>query len=226
MEQLPGLRRTRSRPRLLLFLARRSLLGSRGTFVLLVIAIAAGAGFQIPNAANLAGFAGAVLDDGLTRGGGDIRVEPRDAPRFDDGATEAARIAALTGAESATPILVYAGAVGHAGRFLGTPIYGIQLDARHVPFHLTTGALLARRRQGHPARQRAGDPARRRHRRPGRRARGVRAGADTALGEDNVGRFTMTVRGIVTGTSGGYRFAFVDRGFLAAQAGFPRRRLR
>jgi len=221
MEQVPGLRRTRSRPRLLLFLARRSLLGSRGTFALLVIAIAAGAGLQIPNAANLAGFAEAILDDGLTRGAGDIRVEPRDAPRFDDGATEAARIAALTGAESATPILVYAGAVGHGGRFLGTPVYGIEFGAPHVPFHLTAGALLAPgdgtgvvlgSALATRLKVAIGDPV---------DVRAVFGPAEAALGEDNVGRFTMTVRGIVAGTAGGYRYAFVDRGFLAAQAGFP-----
>jgi ABC-type lipoprotein release transport system permease subunit len=45
--------------------------------------------------------------------------------------------------------------------------------------------------------------------------------ADKTLGESNLGRFTMTVRGTVTGMAGAYRFAFVDRAWLGDQAGVP-----
>jgi lipoprotein-releasing system permease protein len=213
------LRRSRASVRLLVFLARQSLLGGKLTFVLLVIAIAAGAGFQIANTANLAGFADAMLEDGLTRGAGDIRVESRDKPRFADGAAEAQRIGALVGARAATPILVYPGAVGKAGRFLGAPIYGFELASELPPFHLTSGTMLTpgddqgvllgssiAARLG----VRVGDPV---------ELRVIFGPADAALGEDNVGRFTMTVRGIVAGSGGGYRFAFVERRFLGDQAG-------
>src|SRR6187402_3958190 len=116
----------RARARLLLFLARRSLASSRLTLVLLVLPIALGVGFQIPNTANLAGSSATLLEEGLARGAGDIRVEPRTRPRFPDGDALAARLAALTGARAATPLLSFAGAIGRGGgRFHGAPIYGI-----------------------------------------------------------------------------------------------------
>ncbi len=215
------LKRSRSRVRLLVFLARQSLLGGKLTFALLVIAIAAGAGFQIANTANLRGFASALLEDGLTHGGGDIRVERRDGPRFIDGAAEARQVAALVNARLATPVLVYAGAVGKNGRFLGAPIYGVEMDSPILPFHLSSGALLA------PGDDRGvllgsslamrlglnvGDPL---------ELRVIFGAADAAIGEDNVGKYTMTVRGIVAGSGGGYRYVFVERKFLGAEAGAP-----
>lgn len=217
----PALRRSRPRARVLLFLACRGLLGGRVTFGLLVVAIAAGAGFQIPNTANLTGFSDALLENNLTRGPGDVRVEPRDGPRFSDGDAVAARLRARPGVRAAVPVLAYAGAVGRGGRFLGTPVYGVDpIEPR--PFGLARGAALA-----------AGD------------AGGVVLGSalaqrldvgiggtvdvraifgptDPLLGEDHVGRFALEIRGIASGASGGYRAVFVDRAFLARQAGEPR----
>ncbi|MBS1120337.1 MAG: putative ABC-type antimicrobial peptide transport system, permease component [Deltaproteobacteria bacterium] len=216
-----ALRRSRSHVRLLVFLARKSLLGGKLTFGLLVIAIAAGGGFQVANTANLSGFADALLEDGLTRGAGDIRVEPRNQPRFDDGTAEAKRIGALVSARAATPVLVYPGAVGKAGRFLGAPIYGIEVDSELLPFHLSSGALLGKGDDrgvllGSALATRlglaVGDPL---------ELRVIFGPADAAIGEDNVGRFTMIVRGIVVGSGGGYRFAFVERSFLGNLAGAP-----
>ncbi|HEV7555602.1 MAG TPA: FtsX-like permease family protein, partial [Kofleriaceae bacterium] len=144
----------------------------------------------------------------------------RDGPRFRDGDTEAKRIGELAGAR-AIPTLVYAGAIGVRGRFLGTPIYGIDAGGEPTPFHVVDGRGLA-----------AGDPD------------GVLVGSslakrlglavgDTidlraifgpiggAIDSDNVGRFRMTIRGIVVGSAGGYRFVFVDRAFLGHEAGDP-----
>jgi len=45
--------------------------------------------------------------------------------------------------------------------------------------------------------------------------------AGMAIDDDNVGRYTMKVRGIVAGSAGAYRFAFVDRSFLGAESGEP-----
>jgi ABC-type lipoprotein release transport system permease subunit len=217
----PALRRSRPRARLLVFLARRGLLGGRVTFGLLVLAVAAGAGFQIPNEANLAGLAGALLDDSLTRGPGDVRVEPRDRPRFPDGDAVAARLRARPGVRAALPMLVFAGAVGRGGRFLGAPVYGIE-PADPRPFGLARGAHLAAGDAGgvvlgSSLAQRlgvdVGDTV---------DVRAIFGPADPLLDEDHVGRLTLAIRGIASGAAGGYRAVFVDRALLAAQAGEPR----
>ena len=61
----------------LLFLARKNLGASRWTTALLVAAVAAGVGFQIPNAANMAGYERELLREGISAGHGDVRVRPR-----------------------------------------------------------------------------------------------------------------------------------------------------
>jgi lipoprotein-releasing system permease protein len=217
----PDLRRSNSRARLLVFLACRGLLGSRVVSGLLVVAIAAGAGFQIPNTANLAGFEGALLDQNLTHGPGDVRVEPRDRARFADGDAVAAALRGRPGVRAAVPMLVYPGAVGRGGRFHGAPVFGVDaVEPR--PFGLVRGAALAAGDAGGVVLGSAlaqrldvgiGDPV---------DVRAIFGPADPLLGEDNVGRFALTVRGIASGASGGYRAVFVDRAFLAAQAGEPR----
>jgi ABC-type lipoprotein release transport system permease subunit len=214
------LRRSRTRLSLLLYLARRSLFASKLTFALLVVAIAAGAGFQIPNTANLAGFSAALLQEGLVWGAGDIRIEPRDRARFTDGDAEAAKLGALIDTR-ASAVLVYAGAIGKRGRFLGTPVYGID-PGLPTPFHVVDGTVLA-----------AGDTtgvlvgsslAKRLELAVGDTidARVIFGPLAAALDDDNIGRFKLTVRGIVVGAAGGYRFIFVDRGFLAREAGDPK----
>jgi ABC-type lipoprotein release transport system permease subunit len=184
-----------------------------------------------------------------------VRVEPRDGTRFRDGDAEAKRIGEIAGAR-AIPTLVYAGAIGVRGRFLGTPIYGIDPGGEPTPFHIVDGhGLQAGPRTGDAAgghvvdgsgvEPRTGDAG------GGLEphvhavdADGVLVGSslakrlglavgDTidlrvifgpiggAIDSDNVGRFRMTVRGIVVGSAGGYRFVFVDRGFLGHEAGDP-----
>ncbi len=46
-------------------------------------------------------------------------------------------------------------------------------------------------------------------------------GGKTLLGDPNLGRFTAAIRGIVTASSGAYRFVFVDRALLSEEAGMP-----
>jgi len=206
---------------LLAFLARRSLFSSRVTLVLLALSIAAGTGFQIANTANLEGFGSALVEEGLTRGAGDIRVEPHEAARFRDGDAVAAQLAAMPGVRATLPVLVYPGAVGRRGRFLGTPLYGIDA-ASEAPFHLLQGAALASGdREGILV---GASLAKRFALVPGDRleVRAIFGAPEAAIDEDNVGRFTLTVRGIVSGSAGAYRFAFVDRGFLARESGEPK----
>ncbi|HEU0029980.1 MAG TPA: FtsX-like permease family protein [Kofleriaceae bacterium] len=214
-----SLRRSPPRVRLLVYFARKSLFSSKLTVVLLAIAIAAGAGFQIANSANLAGFSDALLEEGLTRGTGDIRVEPRDKPRFTDGDAVAAKLAAISGGR-AVPVLVYAGAVGVRGKFLGTPVFGLDPDER--PYHIVDGGPLAR---GDTQGILIGSSlAKRLGVKPGDAidVRVIIAAPDPLLGLDNTATYTLTVRGVVSGSAGGYRTAFLDRGFLGKEAGAPK----
>ncbi|MDC3988012.1 ABC transporter permease [Polyangium jinanense] len=216
----------RSRPRLgpLLLLARKSLLGSRFTFALLVLSVAAGAGFQIPNTANLAGFSEALLEEELRHGAGDVRVEPRDKRHFDDGAAAAAKVseAADTPVRAAVPVLVLPGAVGKGGRFQNALVYGYDFsgDPALRPFHLTDGALPARgdsngvligtslaNRIG----VKVGDVVDLR----------VILGAPPGAAGEPVGASVMTVRGLVAGSAGAYRSVFLDRASLAEKTGAP-----
>ncbi len=218
---MASVRRTRGNFRLLAFLARKSLFSSRVTLVLLALSIAAGTGFQIANTANLDAFGVALVEEGLTRGAGDIRVEPHEAARFHDGNALAARLKAMPGVRATLPILVYPGALGTGSRFLGTPIYGIDALAES-PFHLTRGAAIA---PGDRTGILVGSSlAKRFALKPGDSVelRVIFGAPEAAIDDDNVGRFTMTVRGIVAGSAGAYRFAFVDRGFLAGEAGEPK----
>jgi len=94
------------------FLARKSLFQSRLTMALLIAAVAAGVGFQIPNAANSLGYQAELIEEGVAAGWGDVRVRPKDAPVFEDGDALARRIGGYESGLSAVPIMTMAGAVG------------------------------------------------------------------------------------------------------------------
>jgi lipoprotein-releasing system permease protein len=206
----------------------RGLAAGWGTTAMLVAAVAIGTGFQIPNTANLDGLHDALLEDGLTYGAGDIRVEPRDRAQFREGAEIVAKIRAAIPLRHAVPSLTFPGAVGVKGRFLGAPIIGVD-PAEPQPFHVTEGRSLEPRATDHPT--------------PGTIPGGILLGATIAqrlelevgdtvdlrvlyggknpLGESNLGRFTAQIRGIVTASSGAYRFVFLDRALLSEEAGMP-----
>jgi len=217
-----GIRRSRSRLRLLLFIARRSLFASRLTLILLTLAIAAGAGFQISNTANLTGFSDALLEEGLTRGASDLRVEPRDAPRFADGDAVAAQIRALVGARSTRPVLVFPGAVSRGNQLLATSIYGIDVDNDNPPFHVTSGTSLAH--GDHQGVLLGASLAQRLAAKVGDdiSVRMLLGAAPPQPREGDPAALTLTVRGIVSGIAGGYRFVYLERSFLAEKAGAPR----
>ncbi len=208
-----------------MYLARKSLFSSRITVVLLVLSLAAGAGFQIANTSNLTSFRAALLDENLLHGAGDVRVEPREESRFRDGEAIAAQIRALAGVRDAQPMLVFAGAIGTSEkpgmRFFGAPIYGVP-PMPFPPYSVLAGAPLAdgdregillgtqfQKRLGVGV----GDKV---------EVRVIFGAAGAALDDDNVGRYTMTVRGIVAGAAGAYRFAYVDRSFIASELGDPK----
>jgi lipoprotein-releasing system permease protein len=208
--------------RLLLFLARRSLFSSRITVALLALSIAAGTGFQIANTANLDAFGASLVEDGLTHGTGDVRVEPSDAVRFRDGDAMAAQLRSFTGVRDAVPVLVYAGAVGKAGkRFLGAPIYGLDPQSA-PPFHLSegtalppgdTGGILLGTSLAKRLEVKVGDTI---------ETRVIFGAPGLAVDDDSVGSYSLKLRGIVAGSAGAYRFAFLDRSFLAKESGEPK----
>ncbi|MBA3394571.1 MAG: ABC transporter permease [Deltaproteobacteria bacterium] len=218
MASVAGLRRSHASLALLLFLARRSLWSSRITLVLLVVSVAAGAGFQIGNSANLDGFEHALLEENLTHGAGDIRVEPTDGPRFREGIEMAARLAAVDGVRAAQPVLIYAGAIGRRGRFHATPLVGVDRSAL-PPFQIVEGAwtpsdpdaLLIGTHYASRLELAVGDRV---------EVRAIFGAAGMAVDDDNVGRYTMTVRALVGGTLA-YRAVFVSRTWLAAESGEP-----
>jgi lipoprotein-releasing system permease protein len=213
----------------LLWLALHGLRSSR-TFVLLVLAVALAAGFEISNAANLAGFEASLLDDALAHGMGDVRIWPRDRLRFDE--AESAMVAKLGEPVAAVPLLTFPGAVATARdrRFVAAPIWGVDAAAQRPPFRVVSGAVL----RADPSAvvvnahtidhvdvllgtglaaqidARVGDPI---------ELRAITGPRDELLGLSNTLAVSATVRGLVTGTPGGYRAVFVDRAQLGAAAG-------
>jgi ABC-type lipoprotein release transport system permease subunit len=211
----------RATPGLLLYLARRGLLESPLVLALLLAAIAAGMGFQVPNAANLAGYRAELLAQGIQAGFGDVRLRPRRGQRLVGADAIAARVAAREHVHTSVPVLTLPGAVGREGRFVGTAVSGLDQTSVRRPFRLVTGAPV------HPGDTRGivlgsalasrlgagvGDTV---------QLRLILGAARTMLEDEDVGRYTMTVRGLAAGAFGvcGSDVALVDRAFLDAQTG-------
>jgi ABC-type lipoprotein release transport system permease subunit len=188
--------------------------------LLVIGAVAVGLGFQIPNAANLHGYAAEILDHGLTGGYGDVRVRPARGERLADGEALAAQARAVPGVAAAVPALMTPASVQREGRFVSLPLIGIDAGARRRPYRPHQGSDLA--------------PGDRQGVLLGSTAAGklgvevgdevtVRAliarGPRLVLDDGGVGQYRMTVRGIVGGNFGSYEGAFVDRPFLASELG-------
>lgn len=204
------------------FIARRSLFQSRLTMGLLVAAVAAGVGFQIPNAANMLGYQAELLEEGVARGWGDVRVRPRDAAFFEDGAAIAAKIGAYPEVRTAIPVLVLAGAVGKDGRFLGAAVLAVPAGERDRPYRRIDGSplengddkgvLIGSALAGRLGAQ-AGDVVKLR----------VVLSAGSAPGalDEGLGRYALTVRGLAGGAFGAFEGVFVDRTFIGEETGSP-----
>jgi lipoprotein-releasing system permease protein len=199
------------------WLALRGMWSSRG-LLLVIVAVALGAGIQMSNAANLAGFEAALLDDVLAHGRGDIRITPRDRSRFTQAEADAA--VAQSASHEAVYLLVYPGGVaGSNRRFLPASVIGVDRSASRPPYRLVAGAPLAEAGDhgvllgtGLAVRLGVtiGDPI---------ELRAVLGPRDALLGLPNTVELSGVVRGIVSGTSGSYRAVFVDRAVLGAAAG-------
>src|SRR4051794_26228405 len=100
-----------SPPGLLVFLALRGLWSGPLTAALMIAAVAAGVGFQIPNPANLMGSTAELLSQGIASGLGEVRVRPGRGLGFDDGEAVAERVRRVPGVRAAVPVLVVSGSV-------------------------------------------------------------------------------------------------------------------
>src|SRR5262245_30530557 len=110
---------------LLVFVATRGLLRSRLTTALLVLAVAAGVGLQIPNTANLLGYTSSMFEEATSRGFGDVRVEAAEEPIIDEGDILAKDLAVLPGVRAAVPIVSLPGALIVRGRGHVSELHGI-----------------------------------------------------------------------------------------------------
>lgn len=110
---------------LLVHLALRSLLRSRLAFGLLVAAVTAGVCFQIPNAANLAGYTEELLRQGMERMTGHLQVIARDGRSIEGAAATLARLARRPGLRAVVPRLVHGGVAFKGGEHQPVRIQGI-----------------------------------------------------------------------------------------------------
>ncbi|MDI1482417.1 FtsX-like permease family protein [Polyangium sp. y55x31] len=111
--------------RVLLYLAFRTLVRSRISFVLLLAAVTAGLGFQIPNTANIEGYTAELREKGLSRDTGHVRVTAKSGGTFEGAEALAARITAEPFARAATIRLVHVGSLFHGERTTSASVSGI-----------------------------------------------------------------------------------------------------
>jgi len=215
-------------PALLVFLAIKGLLQSRLSAALLVAAVAAGMSFQIPNTGNLAGYEAELLVQGVSSGAGDVRLRPRSTAHFADGDALTRKIAAEPEVRAAVPVLTLPGALGAGGRWLSTPVLGIDAEASRRPYRIVSGTELA---DGEADGALVGTALAGRLRLAVGQAVELRVILDTAARPDDppstppgkkiLGTYKMTVRGIMRGSFTADEVVVVNRRFLIGEAGAP-----
>lgn len=209
---------------LLAFLAARGLGRSRVTTALLLFAVMAGVGLQIPNSANLRGYTANLFEEATTRGFGDVRVHDAKAQLIDDGDAVARDLATLPAVRAAVPIISLAGALEtNAGRQQVTEVHGIDPASGWKPYRIRAGVDLSPDDEG----VLVGTAIAARHGiAPGDVVR-VRvllppsADVETYGSSPTVAEYTMTVRGTAAGTFGGYQSLFVTRALVLRAMGRP-----
>ncbi|HEY8078485.1 MAG TPA: ABC transporter permease, partial [Labilithrix sp.] len=127
---------------LLVYLATSGLTRSRLTTVLLVVAVAAGVGLQIPNTANLMGYTATLFEEATTRGFGDVRVEDAHEPVIEEGDALARELAGLPGVRASVPIITLPGAIGHGARQQVADVHGVDPTVAYRPYRVREGADL------------------------------------------------------------------------------------
>lgn len=201
------------------FVVRRGLAQSPFATGLMVFAVAIGVAFQIPNSANLDGYQHEILRQGVTSGFGDIRVRPRQGRHLQNASAIATALARHPEVIATVPIVTRAGAVGGSGGFEDAYVVGVDHDAAVAPYALARGAPLGR---DDTTGILIGSALARRV--------GADVGSEVQLrvfltisselsGEDALGRYTATVRGIVAGGFVAPSAVFMNRSFLNAESG-------
>jgi ABC-type lipoprotein release transport system permease subunit len=207
--------------RLLLFLAWKSLGENRLSLILLLLAVAVGVGFQVPNRANLAGFRAEIMRQEVSSGLGHVRVRPRQGERFRDVTAMIAGISRIPSVEAVEPILILPGAIKKGGHLVVVGITGVNPVAGQRPYERTSGADLG---HGDDHGVLLGE----------RLARhlGAAVGDEVevqvllvnrprlVLDDGGLGNYTLVVRGLVGFAA--LDSVFVDWGFLAAETGEDR----
>jgi lipoprotein-releasing system permease protein len=186
---------------------------------LMILAVAAGIAFQIPNTANLSGYEREILRQGVNAGFGDVRVRPHRGQQLHGVPALISDLETRPGVTAVVPILTLAGAAGVGQGFDDAVVIGIDANAARRPYYLLRGEEL-----------RAGDD------------RGVvigsalarRIGVDVGdevqvrviltmgsdlAGEDAIGRYTMIVRGVAASGFVAPSALIIDRGFLGKELG-------
>jgi ABC-type lipoprotein release transport system permease subunit len=128
---------------LLVFLATSGMTRSRLTTALLVVAVAAGVGLQIPNTANLLGYTAGLFEEATTRGFGDVRVQSRAGPVLDDGDALARDLAGLPSVRGTATVLTLPGAIGHDVRQEVAEVHGVDPAGAYRPYRIHAGENLA-----------------------------------------------------------------------------------
>jgi len=203
---------------LIVFLAWKALGENPVSLMLLLLAVAAGVAFQVPNRANLAGYRAELMQQEVSSGMGHVRVRPRHGERFTDVTDMMARIRALPGVDSVEPILSLPGAINRGGRFVVLGVTGVDPAAAKRPYERTAGADL---RPGDNRGILLGERLAR------RLGAGIGDDVDVQvllanrprllLDDQGLGTYTLTVRGLVGFAA--TDSAFVDWSFLAAETG-------
>jgi lipoprotein-releasing system permease protein len=110
---------------LLLHLALRALLRNRLSCALLVAAVAAGVGFQIPNTANIDGYTAELLRKGLSRSSGHLLVSSVNPAPIEDAPALTARLRGQPHVLAVSPRLIHAGVVFKRGAHLPVRVVGV-----------------------------------------------------------------------------------------------------
>jgi lipoprotein-releasing system permease protein len=209
---------------LLFFFAARSLWQSPLNLGLLLAAVTFGTGLQIPNSANLAGYTQELLEQGVSRGSGEVVVRPKQGRLIEHWGRLREELHAIPWVRYAIPRVLLPGTVGVRGRFEGAPVVGLSPDRGDHRLTTSAGSMLREGDRegillGASLADRLGVSV-------GDKVR-VRVlldvpqkkGSALAIDDDPVGRFDLVVRGVVLSSFGGSTMAFVDRDLLVQKMG-------
>jgi ABC-type lipoprotein release transport system permease subunit len=133
------LQRRRAPLRLIGTLAVSTLREHPLSLLLLLLAVAAGVGFQVPNIANVAGYRAELLHQEVGSGAGHVRVRPRKGGRFRDVEPVLERLRAIEGVAAVQPVLILPGALRNGSHFSLAQVAGTEARATQHPYELVAG---------------------------------------------------------------------------------------